>query len=167
VPGLAPGEILPAKWYEETLAPLRPEARVAARFESGDAAAVLSTYGRGRTLMLGSYLSAAYAARPSEAVARFYSGLLDWAGVARPVKVEGGAAEVRWLESGRDRLIFVFNHEARPLDVSVSLRVPDASWAGHDLVADASLPVAVREGAAVIASRLEPGGVRVVRLEAK
>ena len=34
---------------------------------------MISTYGKGKTLMLGSYVSAAYQCTPSTAVERFYS----------------------------------------------------------------------------------------------
>jgi beta-galactosidase len=164
LPGLTPGDLLPAKWFEESLEPLGPQARVVARFESGEPAAILSTFGRGRTLMLGSYVSAAYQARPSEAVERFYSSLLDWAGVTRPVALSGGPAEVRWLESERERIVFTFNHQSQPIQITAALRAPGRSYSAHDLVADTPVPAAVRDRSVVLQNRLDPGTVWVVRL---
>ena len=47
----------------------------------------MSTYGKGRTLMLGSYVSAAAQSTPSAAAERFFAGLLEWAGVTLPLMV--------------------------------------------------------------------------------
>ena len=110
LPGLPSGTRLPARWYKETLAPLSSTARVVGRFEDGAAAVIMSSYGRGRTLLLGSYVSAAYQSQPTADVERFYAALLDWAGVARPVAVKGAPVEVRYLESGDSTVLFVFNH---------------------------------------------------------
>ena len=41
---------LPARWYKETLEPVSPGARIVAHFEGGRPAAVMSTFGKGRTL---------------------------------------------------------------------------------------------------------------------
>jgi beta-galactosidase len=124
LPGLRPGELLPGRWYEESLEPTAPGARVVARFASGAPAAVVSTYGRGKVLMLGSYVSAGYISQPEEAGRRFSDGLLDWAGVRRPATVDGDPVEVRLLQSGREHLAFVFNHAAAPATTAVTLRVP-------------------------------------------
>ena len=124
LPGLKPGEVLPGRWYEESLEPTAPGASVVARFASGAPAAVLSAFGGGKSLMLGSYVSAGYLTQPEEATRRFYAGLLDWAGVARQVAATGDPVEVRLLESGREHLVFVFNHGAAPATASVALRLP-------------------------------------------
>ena len=105
------GDALPGRWYEETLEPLSGAARVVARFPDGAAAAVASTYGQGKTLMLGSYVSAAYIHSPSREAERFFAGLLDWAKVELPVSASGGQVEARTLEAGRETLLFVFNHD--------------------------------------------------------
>ena len=81
LPGLSAGETLPGRWYEESLLAVSPSARVVARFASGAPAAVVSSFGKGRALLLGSYVSAGYVAQPEETTRRFYAGLLDWAGV--------------------------------------------------------------------------------------
>jgi beta-galactosidase GanA len=164
LPGMRPGDVLPAKWYEESLEPLRPDARVVARFGNGEPAAVLATWGRGKSLMLGSFVSAAHQARPSDVAERFYSALLDWAGVARPARVEGSPAELRWLESGRDLILFAFNHQKQPVQLKASLRVPAAAYEAQDLVADAPVEAAVAGGEAVLSGRVGPGDVWVVRL---
>jgi len=132
-PGLRPGEAVPGRWYEEALEPSSEAARVVARFASGAPAAVASAYGRGRTLMLGSYVSAGFVSQPEETTRRFYAGLLEWAGVAQPVGVSGDPLEVRLVESGRDHLVFVFNHAAAPATATLRLRVPLAGRSVQDL----------------------------------
>ncbi|MDX2151404.1 MAG: beta-galactosidase [Bryobacteraceae bacterium] len=110
LPGLPPGATLAGRWFAETLEPLHGNTEVAGEFENGKPAAVISRYGQGRTLLVGSYLSAAYQAGPSEAGQQFFTGLLAWAGVENRVPVRSGDVEVRLLEAGQDLVLFVLNH---------------------------------------------------------
>jgi hypothetical protein len=138
---------VPGRWYEEALEPSSEAARVVARFASGAPAAVASSYGQGRSLMLGSYVSAGFVSQPEETTRRFYAGLLDWAGVAHPVGVSGDPVEVRLIESGRDHLVFVFNHAEAPAAATLRMRVPLAGRSVQDLVSgDAVSVTAVADG---------------------
>jgi beta-galactosidase len=110
---------VPARWFREVLEPLG--GRVVGRFEDGAPAAVESQFGRGRALLVGSYPAAAYHSTPTEEARRWFRSLLDWAGVQPELEVEGGV-EARWLESGNDRLVFVFNHEREPRRVRLRWR---------------------------------------------
>ena len=159
-PGMALGEQLPARWYEETLEPLSSDARVVARFAGDAPAAIASSFGRGKTLMLGSYVSAAYETAASRETERFYAGLLKWAGVSLPVS--GGKVEVRTLESGLDRVVSVFNHQKAAADASVSLPMAAADYAAADLVEERTVPT-VRNGEFLeVKKRIDAGGVWVV-----
>lgn len=160
--GLQPGDRLPARWYEETLEPLSPAAKVVARFEDGGAAAVMSAYGKGKTLMLGSYVSAAYQTTPAPEVRRFYEGLLAWAGILSPVEVTNGGVEVRTLESGTDTLVFVFNHGKEPVDAAFGVR--SAADRAVDLVTGAPVPPRRDGGMLRFATKLDGSGVWVLRL---
>jgi beta-galactosidase len=146
------GVELPAVIYEETLEPLNPMARIVARFPNGDAAAIAATYGKGKTLALGSFLSAAYERERDPALRKFFTGLLAWAGVEPPFTVTGNA-EVRLLESGGAKLLFAFNHTDRPVAVSVEFK---RGYTATDLIT--GLPAA-------LSGTLPPREVRVLRLE--
>lgn len=165
IPGMKEGDALPARWFEETLEPLGSNARVVATFADGTAAAVASSFGKGKTLMLGSYLSAAYVTEPSEATERFYAGLLRWAGVEPTVEVQGGALEVRTLDAGSGRLVFVFNHAKEPTAATVSLRMEQGSYSASDLSTQRPVTLQREERAVRFPVRLEPDGVQVLRLE--
>jgi beta-galactosidase len=141
IPGLKPGDRLPGRLFEETLEPVLPNGRLVARFASGAPAAVMGSFGRGRTLTIGSYVSAAYDSGHDATLQRFFAGLLDWAGVARPAAVSGGEAEVRLLEAGADRLVFVFNHQPQPADLTVTLRLPGGEYSATDLVTGEPVPM--------------------------
>jgi beta-galactosidase len=153
LPGLEPGARLPARWYKENLEPLGERGRVVARFPDGSPAAVAATHGQGKTLLLGSYVAAAYHTAPSPEVRRFFEGLAAWAGVRNPLRVEG-EVEARWLESGPERLLFLFNHGSRPQTVTWSLE-------------GTASPVCLETGEPAAARlTLQPLQVRVIRLRA-
>lgn len=164
LPGVAPGDTLPARWHKETLEPIGPAARVVAQFEDGAAAAVMSTFGKGKTLMLGSYVSAAAQSAPTAEAERFFAGLLEWAGVTLPVRVTGAPVEARHLESGADAVLFVFNHGKARAQADVWVRRGAGDYTGRDVVDGA--PVAlVKSGDGVSVSlELGAGGVRVLRI---
>jgi beta-galactosidase len=153
--GMREGDSLAARLYEETLEPLGERARVVARFADGRPAAVMSSYGRGKTLALGSYVAVAHQQQPEATSERFFQALVDWAGVARPVAVEGGPVEVRMMEAGAERLVVVFNHQDNAVEPLI--RVP-GEWTASDLATGAE----VRR----LGKRLAPGEVWVVRLQA-
>jgi beta-galactosidase len=163
LPGLKPGEVLPGRWYEESLAPA-PGARVVARFANGAPAAVVSTFGRGKSLLLGSYVSAGYVTQPEATGRRFYEGVLDWAGVRRPVAVSGDPLEVRLLESGREHLAFVFNHAAQPATATIAVRVPLAGRAVVDLASAQAVPVTPAPDGFEWRATIPPRDVRVLRI---
>jgi beta-galactosidase len=166
LPGLAPGETLPGRWYEEALEPTSAGARVVARFASGAPAAVASSFGRGQTLMLGSYVSAGYVSQPDESARRFFEGLLEWAGVSRPVSVAGDPLEVRLLESGHEHVVFVFNHAATPANATVRLRVPLAGRSVHDLASGAAVGVSASGDGFEWRETLPARDVRVLHVRA-
>ena len=136
------GTRLPARLYEETLEPEGASARVVARFADGRPAAVMASYGKGKSLTLGSYLAVAYENRHDAAIQKFFAGLLDWAGIARPVEVSGGDVEVRWLESSGARMAFIFNHGEKEVTPAISFRQPAS--AATDLMTGQPVPLPLR-----------------------
>ena len=150
------GSLLPGRWFEETLEPLGPQAKIVATFENGAPAAVESTYGKGKTLMLGSYLSAAYVTQPAPGLEHFYDQLLDWAGVDRPLTVTGGTVEVRYLESGADKLVYIFNHGVSTAEPTITFRF-SGSYRATDLVNGSAVELP-------FTARMEPRSVKVLRL---
>ncbi len=75
------------------------------------------------------------------------------AGVSRPVAVTGGV-EVRWLESGSERLLFAFNRQDHAIEPSIT---PRGDWSVVDLVSGPAVSEPFRK-------RLAPGDVWVLRL---
>ncbi len=142
MPGLAPGEKLPGRWYEESLEPTGSGARVVARFASGAPAAVASSFGKGKALMLGSYVSAGFVSEPADSSRRFYEGLVDWSGASRLVTTTGDPLEVRLLASGSSHLAFVFNHAAQQASATVRVRLALGGRTARDLATGAAVSVA-------------------------
>jgi hypothetical protein len=159
--------VLPARWYKETLEPTSPMAKVVGRFEDGSAAAVMSSYGKGRTLLLGSYVSASAQSTPTPEAERFFLSLLRWARVGLPIQVAGSPVEVRYTESGRDTLLFVFNHGKAPAQAEVSLERQAGDYAATNLIDGAA--TVLKQDAQRITIRIDmpAAGVQVLKISPK
>jgi beta-galactosidase len=162
VPGLAPGTVLPGRWYEESLEPTSESARVVARFEDGAGAAVISTWGKGRTLVVGSFLSGAYEARRDPELARFFNGMLDWAKVSRPISVSGDPMEGRSLTTMDGHLLYVFNHAATEAVFELSYRAGAGPFRAVDL--NTGQPVALTSEGDTVRSKLRVGASQVAAI---
>ena len=114
--------------------------------------------------MLGSYVGAAYESRRDPVTVRFYNALLEWAGVESPVLVTGADPEVRYLESGDDVLVFVFNHSQQPMEPSISLRLKGRSYRGVNLVTGEPVAVVIDAHSVRLKTLIGPEDVWVVRL---
>ncbi len=137
IPGLEPGDKLEGGGYEETLEPISSAARVIARFPGGAPAVIASSFGRGKSLTVGTFLGTFYESKRDPKLARFFTGLMEWAGVTYPVKVDAGPThspvEVRRMINGKDTLVFVFNHGTNPSEPTVRLQRPAGEVQAIDL----------------------------------
>ena len=107
-------EILPAK-----------TARVLAHLDDGTPGVTTSTYGKGQTLFIGSFLN--FTGRSNN---QFLLGLLDWAKVSRPFKTSQDGLdpdtplEARLQENAGGYLLYLINHgtAAKPVMVDLNLK---------------------------------------------
>jgi len=161
LPGLQPGDQLPGRWFEESLAPTRPTSHIMATLPDGSPAAIESEYGKGKTLMLGSYLSAAYQSTPTPAAQRLYGALAAWAGAARAVRVSGSPLESQLLDSAGETLLFLFNHN--PTKALSEIELARQAGAASNLRTGAAIPVERTAGALRLSVEIPPLDVLVVR----
>jgi beta-galactosidase len=164
IPGFAAGTVLPARWYKETLEPAGPQARVVARFNDEAPAAVMSSYGKGRTLMLGSYVSASAQSTPTPEAERFFRGLVEWAGIHVPVTVSGAPVEVRYTESGAEALVFVFNHALAPAVSEITLKRPPGRYTASTLADGRGVTLTRDSDGIALRVELPARGVQVLRV---
>ena len=166
LPGLPVGTVLPARWYKETLETTSPNASIAARFDDGAPAAVMSSFGKGRTLMLGSYVSAAAQSTPTPEAGHFFRSLLIWAGVAFPVTATGAPLEVRFTESGDETIVFVFNHDDRKASADVTLTRPAGAYRAVDLETGKPVPLTRDRDGIGFTANIDARAVKVLRIRA-
>ncbi|HSC27080.1 MAG TPA: beta-galactosidase [Vicinamibacterales bacterium] len=138
---LAPlaGRSIPGRWFASHLEITGPAARVLARFPAsgvgqGDPATVVSSYGSGRAILIGSFPAAAFEQDPIEArqAGDLIAGLAALAGVAPDVRIDGGSGfvESRFLESSAALVLIAINHAETPQKVTMHFApgTPEAIW---------------------------------------
>jgi beta-galactosidase GanA len=145
----AAGIVVPGSTYLEILAP-HPGTRVLATTASREPVAVQHEYGKGRALLLGSFVSAAFEQDPQKnaAAGSLIAALVRGAGVSPRVKVDGapGLVESRLLESPRALLLVGINHDASARRVSIQLPADAPAGEWLNLETGESIPLAGRAG---------------------
>lgn len=129
--GLAVDAQLEGCFFGESIA-LRQERQVhlLARFKDGSPAAAASSFGKGKTLYIGSFLGLASHQSPHEANTHFILNLLRWAEIAAPLRIETHGAEpgeidLRIQEHPEGLLLFALNHAHAHRRISLVLQAQD------------------------------------------
>ncbi|PYV22075.1 MAG: hypothetical protein DMG24_17845, partial [Acidobacteria bacterium] len=167
LPGVKPREGVSGEAFEEDLEPLA-NARVLARFADGEPAIVEKRFGKGKAILLGSFLAVAYQRRHEPSTKQLWLALARAAGVFSPqVEVAGAGTsevEVRRLVGDRVHVLFVFNHAKQSASATISLGMPWQAGQARDLVTDQPVPVRRVKGRDVLEKALTGGKIWVVRL---
>lgn len=135
--------------------------RTAGRFDGSAIAAVENEFGKGKTLLIGTFPGAGYYLHHSTEARNFFAGLLAWAGVSPRVQSSDPDVKARLHSGPGGEYLWVINPTRTPRAVTVTLAARDpAPRAGEDLWQ--RQPVTV-EGAR-ISVEMEDRNVAVIRL---
>ena len=169
LPGCAPGTRAAATAFEEELDPL-PGARVLARFADGAPAIVENSYGKGRAILVGSFLAVAFQRQHDEATKQILLGFARGAGVAPEVTVSGensSQVEVRRLEGKDVQFLFAFNHSEHAAAAKISVRIPWTVGEARSLNAEQKVSFRQSGDGLAMEAPLAAQGIWVVRLDRK
>lgn len=165
LPLLKAGDKLDTIFFEEGFELAGGTGRVLARLDDGTPAAVAASFGKGRAIIVGSFLGLAYHHFKNPANGRFYAGLADWLGIPAGLGVEtsdpGVFVEGRLLESPQARLLFAFNRGEKPAEAVFRVSLPWPSAGATDLETGEKAPLERQGDKATLKTALPVGGVRV------
>ena len=167
LPGWKPGDTVLGAAFEEELEPAGG-ARVLGRFADGQAAIVERSYGKGKAVLVGSFLGLSYEREHADSTKSLLLSLAKAAGVSSEVEVSGpGASEVelRRLVSSDSQLLFAFNHGQKPAKATISVRLSWPVGQAKNLDDDRILETQENGGRTILRETLAGGQVLVVRLQ--
>jgi beta-galactosidase len=170
LPGLKPGATPQGEAFEEALDPLG-KAHVLARFEDGEPSVVENSYGKGKAILIGSFVALHYHRRGDAATEHFLTALARAAGVTSDLEVTGQGTksiEVRRLVSDRGEIIFAFNHAVKnSAEMTLSIRMSRPVKSARTFDDNHPVPVEQQDGKVVFHRVLNAGDNWIVFLELK
>jgi beta-galactosidase len=95
--------------------------RVAGTFDNGAIAAVENEYGKGKTLLIGTFPGAGYYLHHSAGTREFFKGLLDWGNVSQRILSSDPAIKARYHEGPGGRYLWVINPSRVSLEAVISI----------------------------------------------
>ncbi len=169
LPLLKPGDRLDTLFFEEAFDLLGARGRVLAEFEDGRPAAVYAEHGKGKALIVGSFLASAYHHFQNPNNGRFFAGLFGWLSLSRPVEVSAAEKEAfietKLLAGERHRVLLAFNRSEKKTAVEFAVALPDGDFKCRNLETGEKVEAVSRGRRLVLSKVMEPGGVWVVALE--
>ena len=104
--------------------------RIVGQFVGGGNAAIEHHFGRGRTLLIGTFPGAAYFLHHAEETKAFFASLLPWAQLAQGVRVSVPEVQARLHTGPGGAYLWVLNPTGQPRSLSVTLEPRHGSFAG-------------------------------------
>jgi len=117
--------------------------RIVGTFDNGVAAVVENEFGKGKTLLIGTYPSAAYFLHHTAGTREFFAGLLEWGSVTQGVLSNDPDVKARLHVGPAGKYLWVLNPTRIPRDVTIrltggveGLREEKDLWDGKPVILD-------------------------------
>jgi hypothetical protein len=169
LPLLKDGDRIDTLFFEEGFELNGAKGRVLAEFESGRPAIVFAEHGKGRAMIVGSFIGSAYHHFQNPNNGKFLAGLADWLGIVRPVEVNTAESDVlveaRLLQGDGRMILFGFNRGERRAAAEFAVAAKDGRFKAQDFEKKEPVPVQFKGGRLHLSKSLEPGEAWVVVLQ--
>jgi beta-galactosidase len=171
IPLLKDGEKIDTLFFEEGFELLSNKAQVLAEFENGTPAIVYAPYGKGKAIIVGSFIGSAYHHFKNPNNGKFFAGLFEWLKLSRPVDVESieknVLVESRMLEGPNGMILFGFNRGEKKTLAKFSVAAARGNYKAINLETKDDVPLVQKDNRVLLEKTLEPAEVWVVALEKK
>jgi hypothetical protein len=142
-----------------------------APFPDGRPAVVAAPFGKGRAIIVGSFLGSAFHHFKNPNNGKFFAGLADWLKIAPAVRVSASApdaiVEGRLLQGDGYVLLFGFNRGDQPVTAKLGVLTTAPKPSATDLETGQAVAT-VRDGDRIIIEKaLQPAEVWVVHIKDK
>jgi beta-galactosidase len=119
--------------------------KAAGQYTNGNIAAVENSFGKGRTLLMGSFPGAGYYLHHGAATRELFASLLKLAGLTPQVTIDDPAVQARLHEGAGGTHIWVTNPTRESKQVTVSVAGDELLSAAEDVWGDAHITLAGRQ----------------------
>lgn len=171
LPLLKEGDTLDALFFEEAFNLIDERSKVLAEYKSGKPAIVYAPYGKGKAIIVGSFIGSAYHHFKNPNNAKFLAGLARWLDIPKLVDVSSSDknvfVEARFLEGENFKILFGFNRGAKETTAKFALSVNGQNWNVKDLETGKKIPFDHKENRVVVEKLLKPQQAWVVLVEQK
>jgi beta-galactosidase len=134
--------------------------QVAGQYANGHVAAIEHTFGRGKTLLIGTFPGGGYERNHQPETREFFAGLLPWAGVRAQVQSSDPAVKARLHRGDGGTYLWIVNPTRTPRTVKIGL--PSTFQTATELWQRSSPPVVAGN---TVTATVEDRNAAVIRLE--
>jgi beta-galactosidase GanA len=171
LPLLREGDTLDALFFEEGFELINDQSQVLAEFENGKPAIVYASYGKGKAIIVGSFLGSAYHHFKNPHNAKFLAGLAQWLKIPLEVKVTSSEKDVfvdaRILEGEDFKVLFAFNRGEKKTEAKFAVSAQGKDYSARNLESKEKVPICFQENRIILEKTLESSEVWVVSIEQK
>jgi len=169
--GLEKGSKLMGSWYVESLSMLdNKDVKILATTEEGQPAIVSTLYGKGESMLVGTYMGMANFQEFNSNNDKFFINLLNWANIERPftTSLDGRTSdqvEVRLQDTKNGYLVFIINHSVRSEEIDINLTMSsDGVYTFRDVINETRKKVKCSNNKLNISARIDCKDVHVIEV---
>lgn len=147
--------------------------KVIAILDDGSPCIVANSYGKGKTLAVGTFLGMANHQKPDKNNQQFLLNLVDWANIQRPLQSSHDGktetfVEIKLCKSESGYILFVINHGESEQNVVTMIQTSkDGTYSVYDLIKNKTSLITSKNSQLIVTSVVRSRDVKVFKIDSE